>query len=682
MRTFLLLAFTDAILLDRRGLASTGQGLDKVIGVLKKMLENFETQLGEDKDNWEKYSTWSSDEEADRNAFVQQQQGVVMTSTASLNANKQQVQTLTGQIADLTQEIAQTQTSLKELLHLRQEEHQSHEEEIADLSKTILAVNKAVEVLQGHYASGMSMEEVKQEVNMALSTLALSRSSDPKMQVVTKFLQDPNWLNTDGDSAYGAYTGVSKDGGSVIETLKSIRTTLMDNKQGSIEKEHESVRQYEVAKAAKDSDLKRSGDEKTDKEGAKDESEAKIKHFSAAISQANSDIDDAKSYVATLISDRAMFSKEFDSRSAMRSSEMTATQAAYDALQEVTAGAKSGVGSLIQRSTRSSGVRCHQCGAAVQKLEKLGSLYHDETLMQVGRSLAWRLQGSASGPQGYFDPDAMSPVKDLLHQLITKLEDELAAETTHHEWCETEKESAKAAKEEREKNIDDLNAEISSLTTTMASLGSEITFLGSELVRIAQETDTAVRIRKSENEAFIQAKADHDEVIAALDKAISALSQQYGFIQAKATHTRASRNGQSPFGAYAESGGGNALTMLQDLSDRYSKARTGLVEGEDKAKKAHEDLLERNEQFRKDTTQTKLAKTTEKRQKTERLGNAKIELASNKQELAQVIQYRADLAPSCDDVRVTFEERKKRREAEIAALKETLAVLDDPSMMR
>ena len=46
------------------------------------------------------------------------------------------------------------------------------------------------------------------------------------------------------------------------------------------------------------------------------------------------------------------------------------------------------------------------------------------------------------------------------------------------------------------------------------------------------------------------------------------------------------------------------------------------------------------------------------------------------------MQYIADLRPSCDDIRVSFEERKKRREAEIAALKETLAVLEDPSMMR
>merc|ERR1719439_536299 len=159
---------------------------------------------------------------------------------------------------------------------------------------------------------------------------------------------------------------------------------------------------------------------------------------------------------------------------------------------------------------------------------------------------------------------------------------------------------------------------------------------------------------------------------------MTALGGTYGFVQLRSVaHAR-----QSPFASYSSgnAAGGSALQMLQDLVNRYSSARTQLVQDEEAAAKAHADLLAHNEQFRKDTTQTK--QETEKRQKNERLGNAKVELAANRQELAEVVQYIADLRPSCDDIRTTFEERKKRREAEIAALKETLAVLEDPSMMR
>merc|ERR1719305_867525 len=524
--------------------------------------------------------------------------------------------------------------NINELVKLRQEEHQAHEEELADLTHTIEAVNKATEVLEGHYAAAGSLAEIKQQVTQALSTLALTRVNDPQMSAVTSLLQNPDWLNVDGGAAYGEYKGVAAESGGVIGTLKTIRSTLMDQKQASIEKENESRRQFEVAKGAKEDELRRSKDEKASKENTLEECKAKIEHFTSVIAQAEVDIKDAKEYVAKLLSDRALFSKEYDGRVTMRNSEQAATQAALDALQEVTAGAKSGVeGAFLQTVHKMSHrVPCPHCAAAVQKLFKVASDTKNAALVQLGSAIESNLKGTSKQPQAYFDASAMDPVKNLLHEMIVKLEDELAAETSHHEWCQTEKATSAAAKAEREQNIESLTAEIEALNTAIAQLTAEIAFLHSELIRIQRETDAAIQLRKEEHETFQKAKTDHDEEIAALDKAVSALSGQYGFLQVSST--------------------------------------------------AHEDLLAKNEQFRKDTTQTKQAKETEKRQKNERLGNARVELAANRQELAEVVQYIADLRPSCDDIRTTFEERKKRREAEIAALKETVAVLEDPSMMR
>merc|ERR1719453_852009 len=352
--------------------------IDDVIGVLKQMLIDFNTQATEDKKNWEEYSKWSTDEETDRNAFIQEQEGVIMSSTAQLNANKQQVQTLTAQIADLESEIAEMTASINELVKLRQEEHQAHEEELADLTHTIEAVNKATEVLEGHYAAAGSLSEIKQEVTQALSTLALYRGSDPSMKPVAALLQNPDWLNTDGGAAYGSYEGVAAQSGGVVGTLKSIRSTLMDQKQSSIEKENEQRRQYEIAKESKEAELKKDEDEKAEKESTLEECNAKIEHFTAVISQAQQDITDANAYIDKLLSDRAIFSKEFDNRSAMRNAEMTATQAALDALQEVTAAAgRTGVfmqgGQMLLQTGMKTMVRCSQCGDAVRKLFEVGA---------------------------------------------------------------------------------------------------------------------------------------------------------------------------------------------------------------------------------------------------------------------------------------------------------------------
>merc|ERR1719359_66702 len=115
---------------------------------------------------------------------------------------------------------------------------------------------------------------------------------------------------------------------------------------------------------------------------------------------------------------------------------------------------------------------------------------------------------------------------------------------------------------------------------------------------------------------------------------MAALQGQYGFLQEGSKHMsliKAKGKKQSPFSEYSSGAGsgGNAIDMLQDLNNRYSAARTELVQAEATAVAAHEQLLARNEQFRKDTEQAKQAKETEKRQASERLGNARIELAAN-----------------------------------------------------
>merc|ERR1719201_2341894 len=174
------------------------------------------------------------------------------------------------------------------------------------------------------------------------------------------------------------------------------------------------------------------------------------------------------------------------------------------------------------------------------------------------------------------------------------------------------------------------------------------------------------------------AKADHDEVITALTTAISKLSA-ISFLQAHtgkrvALHAKAK---QSPFSEIGDTGAGGATDMLTDLLNKYTTARTQLIQEEDDAVLAHKQYTTTAKQFETETTQTKQSLSSSKLLKEQRLSDAETELTTAGVELQQVTTYIADLAPSCDDIRVSFEERKQRREAEIQALKEALQVLDE-----
>merc|ERR1719355_355935 len=116
------------------------------------------------------------------------------------------------------------------------------------------------------------------------------------------------------------------------------------------------------------------------------------------------------------------------------------------------------------------------------------------------------------------------------------------AETSQHEWCENEKNMGVAQQQEREKNIHALKGTIESMTTEIAQLKTEILFLESEIARVQEETRIAKQIRADENEVFVQAKKDHEEVITAIQLAIKALTGQYALVQTKTSVHR-----QSPF---------------------------------------------------------------------------------------------------------------------------------------
>merc|ERR1719375_2819606 len=151
------------------------------------MMKDFRSQMQGDKESWEGYSSWSDAEEQDKTSFIQEQQALVMSNTAMKSANQDAVQKLTAEISNLNGEILSTKKSIAELTKLRKEEHFQHEEELADLTKTIDAVNKAIEILEGHYsASGAVLSEIKKRVQYALS---LVNADDSKVKVVTQFLQ-------------------------------------------------------------------------------------------------------------------------------------------------------------------------------------------------------------------------------------------------------------------------------------------------------------------------------------------------------------------------------------------------------------------------------------------------------------------------------------------------------------
>merc|ERR1719377_386917 len=106
------------------------------------------------------------------------------------------------------------------------------------------------------------------------------------------------------------------------------------------------------------------------------------------------------------------------------------------------------------------------------KIESLANDLKSPSLIQMATVLKAMNRDDYFGTeqQSFYDQGKFGPVLKLLNDLITQLEEEQAAETSQHEWCEGEKEQGVATKTERETKIHELKATIDELTTTLKQL--------------------------------------------------------------------------------------------------------------------------------------------------------------------------------------------------------------------
>jgi len=632
-------------------LENAKNALADVIELVQNMLKEFLAQHEEIMDNWKKYTKWADDSEMEKQEFIMENKKIVMATQASKSSNEQQVQKLSEELLTFDEDLGKTTKSIGVLEKMRKEEKAQFEVTLSDVTKTVAAVVKAIEILHGHQATAADLMEVRDRMQLALTEYGIHSplATQTNVQKLDSLLQT-NSRSGEPDV-------------NVVDMLSDLREQLESRKQDLIAKESESQRQYEATLISKQSDLSKMNQVKEHKAARKSDREAAIEQCMATLDQAQTEIADAQGFLTKLSEDRAVATKEHGERITMLKAETGATQAALDALQAVQANTMGTPAAFLQTGSMTKSKT--RAKASLYSGLKSGTAIEVERLIELGNQikntelvdLATRIKQDymSTEQKSHFDDSGFGPIMELINNLITQLEEEQAAETSQHEWCNTEKETGVSAQQEREGNLEGLKGSIESFTTQIAQLKTVIEHLQSEIDRVNEETRIAKEIRASEHEIFLAAKKDHEEVIGAINMAMEAAGQFDG-----AT---------------------SALELLQDLLNRYTAALQEILHAEEVAQKAHDDLVKRNTQFVKETTDMMNGKIGERRSVINTLADSKLDMKTNLLELHEVSKYLNDLRSSCDDIRSTYEERKARREAEITALKEALEVISDPSMM-
>jgi len=279
--------------------------------------------------------------------------------------------------------------------------------------------------------------------------------------------------------------------------------------------------------------------------------------------------------------------------------------------------------------------------------------------------------------------DPFAKVKELIQDLISKLQAEAGSEATEKAYCDEQMSKTEEKKGELEYDISKLTAKLDQSISKSASLKSEVKELQSELAALTKQQAEMDKIRQETHEEYVEAKSDLESGLSGVRKALGVLREYYGsaaaaMLQSSSNLEEDMKQPAMPEAHEKATGAGTSIIgILEVVESDFAKSLAAEETAEDDAAAEYEKISQMNRVTKTLKEQDVKYKTAEAKS----LDKAISELTSDRDttdaELSAVLDYYSKIKARCIAKPETYEQRAARREAEIAGLKEALSILED-----
>jgi len=581
---------------------------------------------------------------------------------------------------DLASAIATNEGDLKSATAIREKELADFLKSEKELMEVISALERAISILEKEMAKNpasfaqMYNTQVKNILqSLSLVADAASFSVDDRQRLLALAQTDQG----DEEFAPAAAAYKSQSGG-IIDVLEDMKEKA-ESQLAELRKAEESAKHnYEMLKqsleaqiAADKKDMKEEKAGKAEAEEAKAEAEGDLEVTTKELANAQETLATSRSTCMKVGADHEMTVKA-------REEELKVIAEAKKILVETTSGGVDQTYSLLQVATSSRlQTRADLAHAEVVALVKrLARQHHSSALAQLASRVVAVLQYGASNGE-----DPFVKVKGLIQDMITQLQEEAAAEAQEKAYCDEQLAKTKAKKEELDDDIEKLTVKSDQATSKSAKLKEEVQELESELAALTKLQAEMDKIRQETHAEYVTAKDDLELALGGVRKALGVLREYYGgaaLLQDGSPMAALMQQPEPPPPHEKSTGAGQGIISILEVCESDF--------AENLAKENTEEQDAQSE-YDKTTQENKVAKTLKeqdvkfKTQEIKALGKALSELTADKEsaesEHAAVMEYYEKIKERCIAKPETYEERKARREAEIAGLKEALSILEN-----
>jgi hypothetical protein len=637
--------------------------VEKVIEMLSELQQKIIKEGEVAQKIYDEFAEWCEEESKNLQFEIKTGKATAEELSATIEKAVSDIKAGEEAIEELAAKIATAESDLKAATEIRDKEHADFLAEEADLVDTVDALERAIGILEREMAKtgGAAFVQLKNANNVVSALQALvdaSKISSEDAHKLTAFVQSQE---DSADSEFGApdpavYKGQS---GGIIDVLNDLLADAEGQLADARKKESNLQHNYELLKQELTDAIAFANSEK-DKAAKANAAAAETKATAEGdLAVTKKDLAEDIKQLADTHHECMTKAQDFEAETASRGEELKALAEAKKIILEATGGATAQTYSFLEVAIESrlrtkEDLANFEAAKYVKSLaDKLGST----ALAQLAnRMTAAARMGAAAGE------DPFAKVKGLINDMIAQLLKEAEEEAGHKAYCDKEMTETKAKKEELSDEIAAITTKIDQMSTRSAQLKEEVATLSKELADLAKSQAEMDKVREEEKAAFDKNKPEMEEGLEGIKLALKVLRDYYA--KEDKAHTA------------AEGAGGGIIGMLEVVESDFSKGLAEMISVEEAAAAEYEKQTKENEIAKTSKEQDVKYKTKEAKSLDKAVAEHTADREGLQTELDAVLDYWEKIQEQCIAKAEPYEERKKRREAEIAGLKEALSILE------
>merc|ERR1719203_49992 len=249
--------------------------------------------------------------------------------------------------------------------------------------------------------------------------------------------------------------------------------------------------------------------------------------------------------------------------------------------------------------------------------------------------------------------------------MIETLTKDGQADASHKAYCDKELGETLQKRADKTAEVDKLSTKIDSMSATSTQLKEQVASLQKALAELTKSQGEAMRLRQQEKALFNKNKPEMESGLEGIKMALKILREYY----AKAGE-----------GAAAGSSTG-IIGLIEVCESDMTKTLAEMSANEAASASDYERESRENEVEKAMKEQDVKYKTKEYKQLDAQVAEAKSDKEGVQTELSAIMEYKQQLQQMCIAKPETYGERKGRREAEIAGLKQALKILEGEAVL-